>query len=52
MVQDAIELLPTMAFLAYRFIPAALIVALVFRGALRRLSRGGLARRPADGRCS
>ena len=27
MVKDAIEELPTMAFLAYRFIPAALIVA-------------------------
>jgi drug/metabolite transporter (DMT)-like permease len=41
MVQDAIELLPTMAFLAYRFIPAALIVAVVFWGPLRRLSVGG-----------
>jgi drug/metabolite transporter (DMT)-like permease len=41
MVQDAIELLPTMAFLAYRFIPAALIVALVFHGALRRLPAAG-----------
>jgi drug/metabolite transporter (DMT)-like permease len=41
MVQDAIELLPTMAFLAYRFIPAALIVALVFWGTLRRLPPGG-----------
>jgi drug/metabolite transporter (DMT)-like permease len=41
MVQDAIELLPTMAFLAYRFIPAALIVALVFGSALRRLPVGG-----------
>jgi drug/metabolite transporter (DMT)-like permease len=41
MVQDAIELLPTMAFLAYRFIPATLIVAIVFRSQLRRL--------PADG---
>ncbi len=41
MVQDAIELLPTMAFLAYRFIPAALIVAVVFWGPLRRLSAGG-----------
>ena len=50
MVQDAIELLPTMAFLAYRFIPAALIVALVFWGPLRRLSAGRLARRAADGR--
>ena len=41
MVQDAIELLPTMAFLAYRFIPAALIVAVVFWGPLRRLPAGG-----------
>src|SRR5215203_6573412 len=41
MVQDAIELLPTMAFLAYRFIPAALIVAVVFWGPLRRLAAGG-----------
>jgi drug/metabolite transporter (DMT)-like permease len=41
MVQDAIELLPTMAFLAYRFIPASLIVALVFWGALRRLPATG-----------
>jgi len=41
MVQDAIELLPTMAFLAYRFIPATLIVALVFRSKLRRLPAGG-----------
>jgi drug/metabolite transporter (DMT)-like permease len=41
MVQDAIELLPTMAFLAYRFIPATLIVAIVFRSALRRLPAAG-----------
>ncbi len=41
MVQDAIELLPTMAFLAYRFIPAALLVALVFRRRLAALSREG-----------
>jgi drug/metabolite transporter (DMT)-like permease len=41
MVQDAIELLPTMAFLAYRFIPATLIVALAFRSELRRLPAGG-----------
>jgi drug/metabolite transporter (DMT)-like permease len=41
MVQDAIELLPTMAFLAYRFIPAALLVALVFWRPLRRLSPTG-----------
>jgi drug/metabolite transporter (DMT)-like permease len=42
MVQDAIELLPTMAFLGYRFIPAALLVAVVFRRQLARLSPDGL----------
>jgi drug/metabolite transporter (DMT)-like permease len=41
MVQDAIRELPTMAFLAYRFIPASLIVAVVFHRRLREL--------PADG---
>jgi drug/metabolite transporter (DMT)-like permease len=41
MVQDAIALLPTMAFLAYRFIPAALIVALVFWRPLRSLPAAG-----------
>jgi drug/metabolite transporter (DMT)-like permease len=41
MVKDAIEELPTMAFLAYRFIPASLIVALVFRRQLVRLPRDG-----------
>jgi drug/metabolite transporter (DMT)-like permease len=41
MVKDAIEELPTMAFLAYRFIPASLIVALVFRRQLVRLTRDG-----------
>jgi drug/metabolite transporter (DMT)-like permease len=41
MVQDAIELLPTMAFLGYRFVPAALIVAIVFRRRLARLSPAG-----------
>ena len=41
MVQDAIELLPTMAFLGYRFVPAALLVALVFRRRLRALSPAG-----------
>ena len=41
MVQDAIELLPTMAFLGYRFVPAALLVAIVFRKQLARLSRDG-----------
>jgi drug/metabolite transporter (DMT)-like permease len=41
MVQDAIARLPTMAFLAYRFIPAAALVALVFRSRLARLSGAG-----------
>ena len=41
MVQDAIRELPTMAFLAYRFIPAALIVAAVFHRQLRTLPSGG-----------
>jgi drug/metabolite transporter (DMT)-like permease len=41
MVKDAIEELPTMAFLAYRFIPASLIVAVVFRRQLARLPRDG-----------
>jgi len=41
MVQDAIAELPTMAFLAYRFLPAALLVALVFHRQLRSLSPTG-----------
>jgi drug/metabolite transporter (DMT)-like permease len=41
MVQDAIARLPPFAFLAYRFIPAAAIVALVFRRPLRRLPPEG-----------
>ncbi|MDQ5832046.1 MAG: DMT family transporter [Actinomycetota bacterium] len=41
MVQDAIELLPTMAFLAYRFLPAAVIVAVIFWRPLRRLPAEG-----------
>jgi drug/metabolite transporter (DMT)-like permease len=41
MVQDAIERLPSLAFLGYRFLPAALLVALVFRRALGELSRRG-----------
>jgi drug/metabolite transporter (DMT)-like permease len=41
MVQDAIERLPSMAFLAYRFIPAGLLVALVFWRPLRRLPPPG-----------
>jgi drug/metabolite transporter (DMT)-like permease len=41
MVQDAVERLPVMAFLGYRFLPAALLVALVFRRRLRALSAAG-----------
>jgi drug/metabolite transporter (DMT)-like permease len=41
MVQDAIELLPTMAFLGYRFAAAALLVALIFRKRLLALSAAG-----------
>jgi drug/metabolite transporter (DMT)-like permease len=41
MVQDAIALLPSMAFLAFRFIPAALIVALIFHRQLRELPPEG-----------
>ena len=41
MVQDAIERLPAMAFLGYRFCAAAAIVALVFARPLRRLSPDG-----------
>jgi drug/metabolite transporter (DMT)-like permease len=41
MVQDAIEELPTMAFLGYRFGAAAVIVAVVFWGPLRALSPAG-----------
>jgi drug/metabolite transporter (DMT)-like permease len=41
MVKDAIEELPTMAFLAYRFIPASLIVAVVFRRQLAQMSGDG-----------
>jgi drug/metabolite transporter (DMT)-like permease len=41
MVQDAVARLPVLAFLGYRFMAAALIVALIFRRELRRLSREG-----------
>lgn len=41
MVQDAVEVLPVMSFLAYRFIPASLLVGLVFRRRLAQLSRDG-----------
>ena len=42
MVQDAIAELPPMAFLAYRFVPAGLLVAVFARNGLRRLGRDGL----------
>jgi drug/metabolite transporter (DMT)-like permease len=41
MVQDAVNEIPVMTFLAYRFIPASLIVALIFRRELRQLSTVG-----------
>jgi drug/metabolite transporter (DMT)-like permease len=41
MVQDAIEQLPPFAFLAYRFIPAAAIVAAIFWRPLRRMPPEG-----------
>jgi len=44
MVQDAIEQLPVMAFLAYRFIPAALLMAIAFRGRLASLTADGIRR--------
>src|SRR5687767_10728350 len=42
MVQDAVAELPVLAFLAYRFLAAAAIVALLFRRRLRALGRRGL----------
>jgi drug/metabolite transporter (DMT)-like permease len=41
MVQDAIAELPPMAFLAYRFVPAGLLVAALSWRALRRLGPAG-----------
>ena len=41
MVQDAVEELPTMAFLGYRFTAAAVLVAVIFRRQLAGLSRRG-----------
>jgi drug/metabolite transporter (DMT)-like permease len=41
MVQDAVERLPVLAFLGYRFTAAALIVAAIFHRQLRALSRDG-----------
>lgn len=40
-VQDAVAKLPTLAFLGYRFLVAALVVAIVWRGALRALPAAG-----------
>ena len=42
MVQDAIDTLPVLTFLAYRFLVAAALVAVIFRRALRRLSPAGV----------
>jgi drug/metabolite transporter (DMT)-like permease len=41
MVQDAVERLPVMTFLGYRFAAAALLVALIFRRRLAALSPAG-----------
>lgn len=41
MVQDAVERLAVMTFLAYRFLPACALVAIVFRKQLAKLSRAG-----------
>jgi drug/metabolite transporter (DMT)-like permease len=41
MVQDAVEILPVMAFLAFRFLSAAALVALIFRKQLARLDAKG-----------
>jgi drug/metabolite transporter (DMT)-like permease len=41
MVQDAVEQLPVLDFLGYRFTAAALLVAVIFRRPLARLSREG-----------
>jgi drug/metabolite transporter (DMT)-like permease len=41
MVQDAVEQIPVMTFLAYRFLPAAALVAVIFRKRIRRLAKPG-----------
>jgi drug/metabolite transporter (DMT)-like permease len=41
MVQDAVEHLAPLTFLAYRFLPAAMLVAIVFWQPLKRLPRAG-----------
>jgi drug/metabolite transporter (DMT)-like permease len=40
-VQDAVAKLPTLAFLGYRFLAAAVVVALIWRGAVRALPAAG-----------
>ena len=42
MVDDAIAVIPSMTFLAYRFIAAAMLVGLIFRRRLASLGRAGL----------
>ena len=42
MVDDAIAVIPSMTFLAYRFIAAAMLVGLIFRRSLASLGRAGL----------
>lgn len=42
MVQDAVEVVPVMTFLGYRFTAAAVVVALVFRRTLADLGKEGL----------
>lgn len=42
MVQEAVELIPVTTFLAYRFLPAAALVAFIFRASLRELSGDGI----------
>jgi drug/metabolite transporter (DMT)-like permease len=41
LVQDAVSHIPVMTFLAYRFLPAAIIVGVISRRELRRLSKAG-----------
>jgi drug/metabolite transporter (DMT)-like permease len=41
MVQDAVDQLPVLSFLGYRFLAACALVALVFRRRLRRLGAAG-----------
>jgi drug/metabolite transporter (DMT)-like permease len=41
MVQDAVAILPVMSFLAFRFLTASLVVAVVFRKELAGLDPGG-----------